>query len=57
MNKLQQHFLSTFSKALGQNRNCLDLLNVFFRKVKCLVIHVKNIDVENIKPLVSLSEQ
>jgi hypothetical protein len=54
---LQQHFLSTFAKALSQNQNCLDQLNVFFQEGEGLVLHDKSIDIENIEPPVSLSEQ
>jgi DNA-directed RNA polymerase len=49
--------LSTFAKALSQNQNCLDQLNVFFQEGERLVLQNQNIDVENIEPPVSLSEQ
>jgi hypothetical protein len=54
---LQQHFLSTFAKALSQNQNCLDQLNVFFQEGERLVLQNQSIDVENIEPPVALSEQ
>jgi hypothetical protein len=54
---LQQHFLSTFAKALSQNQNCLDQLNVFFQEGERLVLNNQSIDIENIEPPVALSEQ
>jgi hypothetical protein len=54
---LQQHFLSTFAKALSQNQNCLDQLNVFFQEGERLVLQNQSIDIENIEPPVALSEQ
>jgi hypothetical protein len=54
---LQQHFLSTFAKALSQNQNCLDQLNVFFQEGERLVLNNQSIDIENLEPPVALSEQ
>jgi hypothetical protein len=54
---LQQHFLSTFAKALSQNQNCLDQLNVFFQEGERLVLNNQSIDVKHIEPPISLSEQ
>jgi hypothetical protein len=54
---LEQHFLSTFIKALSQNQNCLDQLNVFFQEGERLVLNNQGIGIKNIEPPVSLSEQ
>lgn len=54
---LEQHFLSTFTKALSQNQNCLDQLNVFFQEGERLVLNNQGIGNKNIEPPVSLSEQ
>jgi hypothetical protein len=54
---LQQHFLSTFAKALSQNQNCLDQLNVFFQEGERLVLHDQSIDIKKIEPPLALSEQ
>jgi hypothetical protein len=54
---LQHHFLSIFNKALSQNQNCLDKLNVFFQEGERLVLNNQSIDIKNIEPPLALSEQ
>jgi hypothetical protein len=55
---LQQHFLGTFAKALSQNQNCLEQLNVFFLKKEYLiVIEDQNLTYNEKEPSLELNEE